>query len=407
MNEQLSENLDPKADSEELAATALELDFSHKKRIIEGRGKEVPMDLFLYSCLEEERLIRASPISEEFRWSKLPAVAGKQSTQKTTNPSGGALETADSTVDSNRDNSDAQADKIAQQKATQEKATQEKIAEEKIAHLKNIPLTESIQNLVMWFRTHHPALASTQPLDHTQLNEVRHPLVAMVRDIEDLYLISNQSGVPNYNPEESYWNAVLQATGASFPTYAHMIKRYLEWSYGEETKEEFVRGSRPPVGRFAPPPLPRNKSGGSFDRSAPGKPPRRDTRDNDRKTNPSKAPRSGGTSNRQGKSQSDQGNKDRGRPSTSSSNRSKPRGSGRRSTQGQDEQTAKQEKMAMDAVKQGIETLSSHPELSEVVLEATNSFYRRLQHQKVEELGYSSGSLGEGSSRSVVIKKDS
>ena len=376
MNQQLSENLDPKADSEELVATIEELDFSHKKRIIAGQGKEVPMDLFLYSCLEEERLIRASPISQDYRWPELPEIPVPSQAQKT------ALKLAD--------------EESAPAESGSESTQGDLAAQAKIAQLKKTPLTESIKSLVSWYRTHHPVLASNQPLDHTQLNEVRHPLVAMVRDIEDLYLINNPSGVPQ-----------LGEISAAFPTYAHLIKRYLEWSHGEDTKEEFVRGSRPPVGRYAPPPLPRSKSGGNFDRTPTGKPPRREDRDNDRSPS-GKGSNSKTTSatERQPRSKSDQSGRDRNRNGPRGGSRPKNRGPGQRDAQSQDDQSAKLEKIAMDAVEQGIETLKSHPELSEVVLEATNSFYRRLQHQRIEERGYSSDSLGEGSSRSVVLKKE-
>ncbi len=60
----------------------------------------------------------------------------------------------------------------------------------------------------------------------------------------------------------------------------------------------------------------------------------------------------------------------------------------------------------MEAVNQAITRLRSESELSEVRLDPSNSFFRRLQHKKAVSEGFYSFSTGEGNGRSVVVTRD-
>ncbi len=63
---------------------------------------------------------------------------------------------------------------------------------------------------------------------------------------------------------------------------------------------------------------------------------------------------------------------------------------------------------ALAEVDQAIAQLRSDTSVEEVMLKPTNSFYRRIQHQKIVDAGFHSFSVGEGPSRAVkVARKDS
>ena len=61
--------------------------------------------------------------------------------------------------------------------------------------------------------------------------------------------------------------------------------------------------------------------------------------------------------------------------------------------------------IALAEVDHAITTLLGGPEQRSVTLKPTNSFYRRLQHQKIVDAGYESNSVGEGPDRAVQISR--
>jgi len=70
------------------------------------------------------------------------------------------------------------------------------------------------------------------------------------------------------------------------------------------------------------------------------------------------------------------------------------------------DQSLELEKAAITLVETAIKALEQQATLNEVTLDPQNSYYRRLQHQKAEDLGFKSESVGEGKQRSVKILKN-
>ena len=59
--------------------------------------------------------------------------------------------------------------------------------------------------------------------------------------------------------------------------------------------------------------------------------------------------------------------------------------------------------VALAEVDRAIETLRADTSLDEVTLKPQNSFYRRVQHQKIVDAGFFSNSVGEGPERAVKV----
>jgi hypothetical protein len=57
-------------------------------------------------------------------------------------------------------------------------------------------------------------------------------------------------------------------------------------------------------------------------------------------------------------------------------------------------------------VSQAVERLRTEPEVNEIRLDPSNSFFRRLQHKKAVSEGFFSFSTGEGLTRAVVVTRE-
>ena len=179
-----------------------------------------------------------------------------------------------------------------------------------------------------------------------------------------------------------------------FHSSAQWVIQYLGWCFREEIEEVFEPGSRPPVGRYAPPP-PRRESfygakggrsregerkGGSRERSQ-GPARKESFRDNPRKTQ-----------------------KHEQKPPRGSSSAAEFRKNSRKPKTG-DEMTQRQTETVLQEVEKALETLRRQPDIQEIRLAPQNSFYRRIQHQKIVDAGFISQSVGEGSDRAVTIQR--
>ena len=65
--------------------------------------------------------------------------------------------------------------------------------------------------------------------------------------------------------------------------------------------------------------------------------------------------------------------------------------------------TARMTDVALAEVDDAIATMRANPDKPEITLKPQNSFYRRLQHQKIIDMGFDSNSVGEGPERAVRI----
>ena len=338
------------------------VEITKKQRVLDARGQEVTVDYFLYSCLEQERLERAKKDGKEhaIKWPVL-----------------GLPSTEDGVI-------------VPAAVAAAE-------------------LGELLSQLFAWYRDNFAVLTTKRILDHEQLVEVVPPFVGLCRDLADLHKQKTGNDLPPFPATESepaaVWTEINAGLTSFFPTHQHLFKRYLQWTYVTEKTEEFVPGSRPPVGRFAPPPLPRTST--SRDGGRSGRPERGPTR--------GRGPDKGFRQEREGhgdRGQRPKASRPQAEAATDGSDRRpyqprKTQGDQARRRRGpeNEEQTARLKEKALAEVAQAISTMKTDSSVSEVALNPTNSFYRRIQHQEIVNAGFVSNSVGEGPERAVKISR--
>ena len=356
-----------------------------KDLVLKARGHSIPVDYFLYSCLEDERLARAkagtgAPV---LHWPPLEPTADGSPAGL-----GSSLERGD--------------------------------------------FLRLAAELIAWYREHVPTLANQQTLDHEQIHLVVPGVVALAADLATLHQVKLGTALPEIprgKPGEGVWNDLATLLAEQFPTYGRAyILPYAQWAHTAEFREDFEPGSRPPVGRFAPP-MPRfdrgdrggdrgggrggdrkgGRPGGPGGRGPDGpgasrpRPPRQDASSEDRGGEPRRPPRpQHGEGERPARSH--RGGPDGGDRSHSGPRRD--RGDGRRPPRRSDDETATLKAHAMSEVDAAIAKLKSEPGVAEVVLKPTNSFYRRIQHQKAIDEGFHSSSVGEGPDRAVMVTRE-
>jgi len=333
---------------------------STKQRVLLARGQEVPLDYFLYSCLERERLEKSTVGDNQphIAWPLLPRVGDTGPAAALAGPQFGSL----------------------------------------------------LRSLLTWYRDQFPELSEGKALDHEHLITVVPPVVGLARDVARLYLEKAHENLPLYDKSsrpDAAWVDIEAALKEAFPKIQHLILRYLQWSHAAEVKDVFEPGSRPPVGRFAPPPLPRTmgvRDGGRPDRgNRPDRGPRNDAPPARAEQEPAAtvrhepgAPGHRGPGDAHRAPKADRGDRaprrEGGRPPRSAH----PEG---------EEQTARLTVAALAEVDHAINALLGSPDQRSITLKPTNSFYRRLQHQKIVDAGYDSSSAGEGSDRAVQISR--
>lgn len=342
---------------------------SFKQKVIDSRGKEVPMDYFLYSCLEHERTAQAtrSEADEDFGW---PALISHIA-----NPNGDP-------------------------------------------EFKTMPLAALLTRMTAWYRDTFPALTEISVIDYESLLEIVDPLVNLNRDISLLYKVRTEEDLPDFEGSvgnNKYWDDIISTISEYFRNSGHLYIRYIQWSHAAVTESDNINvGDRPPVGRYAPrynTPFQSGPRGGG--NSGGGRPDRGNERSGGRDGNNRNAPSGGGRPDRGPRP--DRGN-DRGGPRASNDNQrggqNRPQrdgggprdGGGRKHRDDVDSQLLDS---AMAEVDQAIESLRTNESMDEVLLKPQNSFYRRIQHQKIVDMGYHSFSVGEGPDRSVRVARRS
>lgn len=347
---------------------------SPKQRVLDNQGKQVPVDLFLYSCLEIERTNRSMEAAgtPRIEWA---AIAG----QITALPE----------------------------------------------DMENLPLALILKKLVTWYRQKFPELSNSQPIDHERLLDVVEPLIALNLDLGKVYRLKNGEDLPEYESSvgnNRAWDDIYTEIRDQFPAYQHLYNRYIQWSHAAEPVEIFEPGSRPPVGRYAPPPIRRPTSGGPRggrdDRGPRGgggrddrgpRGPRRETGGGagGGSFSGGRPPREANGNNRFESRPPPRRGEGEGRgPRQDRPDHNRPDRNGPRGPKVRDEaESAKLEEAAIRDVNEAIKTLKNDSSQSEMVLKPMNSFYRRLQHQCVVEAGFNSTSVGEGPDRAVRVSR--
>lgn len=340
---------------------------------MEAQGKEVPLDLFLYSCLEQERLLKAKKgtAAPVVRW---PALGSEESPSPTPDVSSGTMR-------------------------------------------------ETVERMIAWYKHERPELADDATLDHRHLGPVVQSVVALNLDLDRLHRARTGNGLPEFGTavgDDNVWHEITRAVEAHFSKYKSYILRYLQWAHAVEKVETFEPGSRPPVGKYAPPPLRKDGDrdrgrGRGGDRGGPrgdrgprafgDRPPRDDMPP--RASQSDRPPREdrGERPPREDRGERPPREARGPRPPRDDRGPRGDRGGDRGPRRGQDEQTLKMTEAALAEADQAIASMRADASIEEVTLKPTNSFYRRIQHQQIVDAGFHSFSVGEGADRAVKVAR--
>lgn len=346
---------------------------SMKQRVELQRGMNVPIDYFLFTCLEHERTKRATAADDtQANVGRWPIMVG---------------------------------------------ATVESLPPE----LRDMETKALMSRMSLWYAAQYPEMVEEIPLDHVMLNQIVAPFMKFTLDLADLVLLKTGTPLPSHNaatPEsETVWATIKTVLKEDFPGYYAYYERFLRWAFADIEPEEIEEGSRPPVGKNMPnfrgnrqptggPPPQRNHQGGGHgggqgggQGGGPGG-----------KRFGQNQGQGGGQRDNRGRDNSRGGgrdfNRDGGRDNNRDNNRGphKPRHGGGQG--GGQQADAEIETQALAAVEEAISKINAGS-AEEVFLKPMNSFYRRIQHQHAVDKGYESCSVGEGNERGVKVGKKS
>lgn len=322
----------------------------HKQKILESRGKNVSLDLLLYSCLEHERVIRA----------KLP---------------GGATSHDSLPISESLSNFD-----------------DEVVSDDQLFQL--------IEKLAVWYSSHHPCLTVRGVIDRGMLHEVVEPLVSFNQNLEQLYNTCKKSTLPEFSKEKdegTFWNRLEHIFLAHFPEHGKSFLKYIHWSHAAQPVPDFEIGDVPPVGRNAPR-LPRRDRD---DRAPYGV---SKSSDDSRMTKPRKIDYDSRHGNKFVNKSNSEKKSGRKRDKIDNSIPVNSEKSARRDSLKHD---AMARQAAEEEVATALKKLRENPSLQELNLRPANSFFRRIQHQIASDEGFTTISVGEGHNRAVKVCRKS
>jgi hypothetical protein len=334
---------------------------SVKQRLLALQGQKAPIDLFLFACWEQEKTLKALSQPPKSKTQRAPAFAP--------------------------------------------------VSRGWNAHL-NEPLVEQGEAGFMtawdlccrWYQNQFPDLFTDATFDHEYLALLIAPTVDLVKDLCRIYKHCHSEDLPLFPSLEqkdqqqpvakNIWNFIEKTMGIYFKSSSDLIMEYLRWSFREEVVETFEPGSRPPVGRFAPPP-PRREFGFG---AKGGK-----NRELDRKNSSKERFRPGQKQEQAGNTSQ----KTRTHPLKNRKNNASQGDSRRheRKSKQKDDDTNRNTELVLAEVEKALEKFRQQPDLKEIKLTPQNSFYRRIQHQKIVDAGFISQSEGEGPDRAVTIQR--
>jgi len=180
---------------------------SAKQRIELQRGKNIPIDYFLYSCLEHERTQRAQYGNDLPTGGRWPFMVGATS-------------------------------------------------ENQPADFASQSLKALMNRMCGWYAAQYPELVEEIPLDHEVLNHVVAPFMTFTLDLADLVLLKTGTSLPSHNADteesKAVWADIAYVLKDCFPGYHGYFIRFLKWAFADVEPEEFEPGSRPPVGKNMP-----------------------------------------------------------------------------------------------------------------------------------------------------------
>ncbi len=356
-----------------------------KEEYKKSAGKKVATDFFIYSCMAEDHTLQTlgAGVEEAIRW---PVLAARRETGKLDDP------------------------------------------------LPEKPLEECLHLLISWYGTNYPELASHKPLDHALCSQLVGKFILMINDIRQLVFIKLGKGLPQIPVNEArpeLWITLESYFKEIFSTYAPYLMSYFQWVYAKPVERKFELPDLPPVGRYFgilkdnlrsrgersdnseessststthPPTTPlaapiveresiAKRSDNENEREPRERTPReprepREAREpreprepRERMSRPERSPRP------EREHRHDRGDRDR-------------------SDRDEDKGKKDKERLALLEVDKAVLAMKKHSSMNEFRLRPQNSFIRRLQHKKVNGLGFKSHSVGEDDDRAVLITRE-
>ena len=326
--------------------------FQKNNRFQQPRTKQVSVDLFLFSCLEQERLNRRKDIQADPNSGRWPALKDLKVGNLPTEFAGA-------------------------------------------------PLKALIDRVCIWYASQFPDLTDDRPFDSHQMNAVVEPFLNLTLDLADIILLKTGTIIPfsdSADPKaKEIWHDISNAVRDMFHTYESFFNKFLTWTFAEGAEEIAEPGSVQPVGRYSPyfkgpqaPPAPPQQP-------KQGKDSRGDTRGETRSDSRNDG-RSDGRNDNRGDTRSDT----RDMPHVK---KAAPQMDDRQQKHNPaDEET---ERHAIAEVDVALQQLKDDTGIEEVFLAPMNSFYRRIQHQYAVDQGYNSCSVGDGQERGVKVSRKS
>jgi len=312
-------------------------------------GQDVPIDYFLYACYEAEQTSKALEKKNESKSIQWPTI-------------------------------------------------QDLSPEDLVDEVNSQKLDDLLADLMSWYAANFPDLATAEAWDFQKLPVVAPALVSMVSDVVFIHEQKTKAKLATFqeNAPSSDWVLLSGLIDRFFARKQHLISKYLEWMFGENKDHRAEIGSRPPVGRFAPP-FNRNRTS-----SSPSSGP------NNRKSGGANSSARGNDSR---PARPRNNNRDKNSFNGSGPRKDGPKRGGRNDFKGKNRPNKKAdaelEAKALSECNDAMAHLNSNKGEEQYVLKPQNSFYRRLQHQHVVSQGFLSESTGEGNERAVaVLRKD-
>lgn len=281
-----------------------------------------------------------------------------------------------------------------------------------------------LKRLVAWYYSNHLEFHTTKAIDVAELTHLSIQIAHLEKDFRRLCQQSMMIDDKSSRPVQVALDGLIEVIQT---TLAENLSSYMgalfKWIYQKPIFVNVDFNQVPPVGRYAKlvlrsrdrkpqvssPQIGKSSQQTSGHSPNPEKSQRADgqvqtesdlekgkyPRDAQKRDGRKPYPKEGGRD----------GQRHRDKPSQGQSDSPKARWA--REERGESTENLELEKAALDSVETATLSLKNDQNLQEITLAPQNSYYRRLQHQRAEDLGFASDSVGEGKERSVRISKKS
>lgn len=251
-------------------------------------------------------------------------------------------------------------------------------------------LEKDLRSLCIWYVENYPIMGESLAMDYEVCHKLVGAFALWAMDLNVYTRETTQKDLPKRVKADlaPLWILLDSLIKEYFPGYAESMIEFFEWKYSRPKETSYDLASLPPVGRYLSM-LRQN------DRSR-----ERASYNSDRGEEKYPRPFQRDKPNFAGKDrpQSDKSGQGRREPK---GRHDRDRGDGREKNK-----ELEKERIALSEVEKAVVTLKNQTSMGEFRLKPQNSFIRRLQHKKVNDLGFSSTSVGEEDERAVLITRE-